>query len=91
MIETIDTNYNVVLIRNTDAARDMYRVGDTFSVPGRYRRCSLRWMKFEGLEIKNIDFQLWCMRLHFDWSEWKENHPEPDRSVDFVKPKNFKF
>lgn len=91
MIETIDTNYNVVYLRNTEAARDKYKVGDTFEVPGRFTRSKFRWMKFDGLKIKHIDFQLWCMRLHFDWNEWKEKVPLPDRNADFIKPKNFKF
>ena len=81
----IDTNYNVVYLPRSVA--DKYEVGQTFEVKG-LSRFKPRHMKFDGLEIKVIDFQLWCVRLHFDWNEWKENNPKIDSNLYVKGPIN---
>ncbi len=73
----IDSNYNVVYLPKGVA--DQYEVGQTFEVKG-LSRFKPRHMKFDGLEIKNIDFQLWLVRLHFDWNDWKYSIPKTDKS-----------
>ena len=84
----IDTNYNVVYLPISVA--NNYKICDKFVVKGLSRYKS-KHMKFDGLEIKAIDFQLWCVRLHFDWNEWKENKKKMDGNLFVKRPINIAY
>jgi len=79
----IDSNYNVAYL--PASVSDQYEVGQKFEVKG-LSRYNSKHMKFDGLEIKNIDFQLWCVRLHFDWNEWEKNIQKIDSKTYVKRP-----
>ena len=60
------SNYNVILLPSKAAGK--YVVGDVFKSP---EVCSWKIKVFDGLEIKNIDYNF-NVRLHFDWNEWEK-------------------
>lgn len=57
-------NYNILTLPMK--TKDKYKVGDI------YKSISKNWreQKFNGLEIKNIDY-VFGVRLHFDFYEWE--------------------
>lgn len=58
-------NYEMIVIKNST-----YKIGDIFYTNDKY----WRYRKFNGLEIKNIDYDgFGCMRLHFDYIDWQMN------------------
>jgi len=63
------SNYNVLYL--TIKADGLYQIGDTFRV-SEHNRNNHRLMKFDGLQIKNIDY-CFGVRLHFDWNDWTNN------------------
>jgi len=65
------SNYNVLTL---PLIRDgKYKIGDVFRLSEQEKRvCDWRILKFDGLQIKNIDY-CWRVRLHFDWREWQQN------------------
>jgi len=63
------SNYNVLLL--PISADGKYKVGDIYTAPD---ICHWRIKKFNGLQIKKIDYNF-GVRLHFDWSEWEKNTP----------------
>lgn len=63
------SNYNVLWLPIEDDGK--WKLGDTFTFSDRAKSMitDLRLLKFDGLEIKNIDYNF-GVRLHFDWNEW---------------------
>lgn len=49
-----------------------YKIGQVFKLNKERPGLDWRLLKFDGLEIKNIDY-FWGVRLHFDWNEWETN------------------
>lgn len=58
------SNHNVLTISKSN--KDKYKVGQTYIAP---EKANWRIQKFNGLEIKNIDFTS-GMRLHFEYDQW---------------------
>ena len=53
------------------------RADGKYIIGDKYETNSNNWraQKFNGLEIKNIDY-VFGVRLHFDWNEWENNIPK---------------
>lgn len=67
------SNYNVLTLPMSSDGR--YKIGDVFRLSEQAKRvCDWRILKFDGLQIKNIDY-CWGVRLRFDWAEWYQNKP----------------
>ena len=67
------SNYNVLTLPMKCDGK--YKVGDVFSIGDENKKsCYWRLLKFEGLQIKNIDYNF-GVRLHFDRNEWSKNNP----------------
>jgi hypothetical protein len=69
-LDKMHSNYNVLTLPM--AVDRKYKIGDKYKVPERPAWNSWRHRKFDGLEIKNIDY-CFGVRLHFDFSEWEGN------------------
>ena len=61
------SNYNVLVLPMSCDGK--YQIGEIYRVSDREYH---RFWRFDGLQIKNIDY-LWGVRLHFDYKEWFEN------------------
>ena len=75
------SNYNVLTL--PISADGKYKVGDIYKAP---IYSTMRIRKFDGLKIKNIDYQ-WGVRLHFDFNEWRDNiikfEDKPKNNITF--------
>ena len=66
------SNYNVLTLPIETDGR--FKIGDTFVLSRNQKKiCNWRIMKFDGLEIKNIDY-CFGVRLHFDFKEWRNKN-----------------
>jgi len=81
----MDSNYNVLLL--SIECDGKYKIGDVFYHQKPSNITNLKLLKFEGLKIRNIDYNF-GVRLHFDFNEWEKAEIKVPQKI---KNKNIKF